>query len=67
MQTFLHVGCGPKRKNQTTKGFNQPHWLEKRLICIDQSSDCFKSFSVSWLKIVGAQRTDSETSGISDG
>jgi len=36
MQTFLHVGCGPKHKDQTTRGFNQPHWLEKRLD-IDES------------------------------
>lgn len=41
--------------------------LDQALICIDPSSDCFKSFSVSWLKSVGAQRTGSETSGISDG
>jgi len=31
MKTFLHVGCGPKFKNQTTRGFNQDNWLEKRL------------------------------------
>ncbi len=31
MQTFLHVGCGPKRKNQTTKGFNTADWTELRL------------------------------------
>lgn len=31
MQTFLHVGCGPKRKAQTTKGFNMPEWHEIRL------------------------------------
>ena len=31
MKTFLHVGCGPKHKDQTTHGFNQAHWLEKRL------------------------------------
>jgi len=36
MPTFLHVGCGPKHKDQTTRGFNQPHWLEKRLY-IDES------------------------------
>lgn len=29
--TFLHVGCGPKHKDQTTSGFNQPHWREVRL------------------------------------
>ena len=31
MQTFLHVGCGPKRKAQTTKGFNTQEWTEIRL------------------------------------
>jgi ubiquinone/menaquinone biosynthesis C-methylase UbiE len=31
MKSFLHVGCGPKRKNQTTKGFNTPDWTEIRL------------------------------------
>ena len=31
MQHFLHVGCGPKHKNQTTKGFNTAGWVEKRL------------------------------------
>lgn len=31
MKTFLHVGCGPKHKNQTTRGFDSLEWLEKRL------------------------------------
>ena len=31
MPNFLHVGCGPKRKNQTTHGFNTPEWAEIRL------------------------------------
>lgn len=31
MAAFLHVGCGPKRKAQTTKGFDTPHWEEVRL------------------------------------
>ena len=30
MQTFLHIGCGPKRKNKTTRGFNTPLWNELR-------------------------------------
>jgi predicted SAM-dependent methyltransferase len=29
--TLLHVGCGPKRKDRTTAGFNQPQWRELRL------------------------------------
>lgn len=31
MPTLLHVGCGPKRKDRTTPGFNQPQWEELRL------------------------------------
>lgn len=36
MKTFLHVGCGPKRKDKTTSGFNTPEWTELRLD-IDES------------------------------
>lgn len=31
MPTFLHIGCGAKRKDQTTRGFNTPAWSELRL------------------------------------
>lgn len=31
MPTFLHVGCGPKRKDRTTRGFASPEWTELRL------------------------------------
>jgi SAM-dependent methyltransferase len=31
MPRFLHVGCGPKRKNNTTPGCNRPEWEEIRL------------------------------------
>lgn len=31
MPTFLHVGSGAKRKNQTTPGFNRAEWSEIRL------------------------------------
>jgi predicted SAM-dependent methyltransferase len=31
MATFLHVGCGHKRKHATTKGFDTPAWTEIRL------------------------------------
>lgn len=31
MPTFLHVGCGQKRKDRTTGGFNTPEWTELRL------------------------------------
>jgi hypothetical protein len=30
MPTFLHIGCGQKRKNQTTRGFGTPEWNELR-------------------------------------
>lgn len=36
MKTFLHVGCGPQRKQGTTKGFNTDDWKELRLD-IDES------------------------------
>lgn len=31
MKTFLHVGCGPKRKAQTTPAFARDDWSEIRL------------------------------------
>lgn len=31
MKTFLHVGCGNNRKDQTTASFAGPDWLELRL------------------------------------
>ena len=31
MKTFLHVGCGPKRNEQTTRGFKASVWTELRL------------------------------------
>lgn len=31
MKKLLHVGCGSKRKDKTTKGFNTPDWQEIRL------------------------------------
>ena len=36
MKTFLHVGCGPKSKNSTTKGFASEQWQELRFD-IDES------------------------------
>lgn len=31
MKKFLHVGCGMKKKDQTTAGFNTEEWEEIRL------------------------------------
>jgi predicted SAM-dependent methyltransferase len=36
MKKFLHVGCGMKHKDQTTRGFNSPAWEELRFD-IDES------------------------------
>ncbi|NWL23746.1 class I SAM-dependent methyltransferase [Pseudomonas umsongensis] len=36
MKTFLHVGCGPKSKNSTTRGFASEQWQELRFD-IDES------------------------------
>ena len=36
MPTFLHIGCGPKHKDQTTRGFNTDAWSELRFD-IDES------------------------------
>src|SRR5690606_4868706 len=36
MKTLLHVGCGPQRKNSTTRGFDTDAWQERRLD-IDES------------------------------
>lgn len=30
MKSFLHVGCGPKHKDRTTKAFNSEDWREIR-------------------------------------
>lgn len=38
MKTFLHVGCGSKRKDRTTQGFNTDAWHEVRLD-IDESAN----------------------------
>jgi ubiquinone/menaquinone biosynthesis C-methylase UbiE len=37
MKSFLHIGCGIKRKNQTTTGFNTNEWQEIRFD-IDESN-----------------------------
>jgi len=31
MLHLLHIGCGPKRKDNTTAAFNTPDWHEIRL------------------------------------
>jgi len=36
LKQFLHVGCGPKRKDRTTLGFNTDEWAEIRFD-IDES------------------------------
>lgn len=45
-QTFLHIGCGPKHKDRTTRGFNSDDWIELRFD-IDQNSKQKDSHFVS--------------------
>jgi hypothetical protein len=30
MRKFLHIGCGPKHKDLTTRGFNTSEWEERK-------------------------------------
>ncbi len=38
MKTFLHVGCGPKRKDRTTRGFDTAEWNELRFDIDEKAS-----------------------------
>lgn len=57
MQKFLHVGCGTKRKAQTTKGFNTPEWQEIRFD-IDQSVQPDVLGSMTDMKAVADESID---------
>ena len=37
MRKFLHVGCGPAKKGDTTRGFNTDVWQE---VCFDIDPAC---------------------------
>lgn len=49
---FLHVGCGSKRKEQTTRGFASPEWQEIRLD-IDTSANPDIVASITDMRLVG--------------
>jgi hypothetical protein len=55
MPKLLHVGCGSKRKAQTTKGFNTPEWEEIRLD-IDESLQPDIIGSMTDLRAIGGCR-----------
>jgi ubiquinone/menaquinone biosynthesis C-methylase UbiE len=57
MPKFLHVGCGSKRKAQTTKGFNTPEWEEIRLD-IDRAVQPDIIGSMTDMKAIAAQSVD---------
>jgi predicted SAM-dependent methyltransferase len=57
MKSFLHVGCGPKRKDRTTRGFNTPDWTEIRLD-IDASVQPDFIGTMTDLSTVGSESVD---------
>jgi predicted SAM-dependent methyltransferase len=57
MQYFLHVGCGPKRKNRTTAGFNNPDWTEIRFD-IDESVSPDLVGTMTDMSSVGTESVD---------
>lgn len=57
MPKLLHVGCGSKRKAQTTKGFNTPEWEEIRLD-IDESLQPDIIGSMTDLRAIADQSVD---------
>ena len=57
MYTFLHVGCGSKRKDGTTRGFAQPQWRELRLD-IDRAAQPDVVASMTDMREVGDASVD---------
>ncbi|MFZ2124787.1 class I SAM-dependent methyltransferase [Rhodoferax sp.] len=57
MKTFLHIGCGPKRKGQTTRGFDTPDWNEIRLD-IDESVEPDVTGTMTDLSAVASASVD---------
>lgn len=54
---FLHVGCGPKRQHQTTRGFSSEDWQEIRLD-IDPSASPDVVGSMTEMKMVATGSVD---------
>jgi predicted SAM-dependent methyltransferase len=57
MKQFLHVGCGPKRKDRTTRGFNTSEWHEIRLD-IDPSAQPDVIGTMTDMTAVGSESVD---------
>ena len=57
MKTFLHVGCGSKRKEKTTLGFNTPGWHEVRFD-IDPSAEPDVIGSMTDMSAVNSESVD---------
>ena len=57
MSTFLHVGCGPKHKDQTTRAFNSSEWIELRLD-IDPSMQPDITGTMTDMSAVAAESVD---------
>lgn len=57
MRTFLHIGCGPKRKNQTTRGFSTEAWAELRFD-IDESVNPDLVGTMTNMSNVGSESVD---------
>ena len=57
MKQFLHVGCGPKRKDRTTRGFNTSEWQEIRLD-IDPSAQPDVIGTMTDMTAVGSESVD---------
>lgn len=62
MQTLLHVGCGSKRKDKTTREFRNSDWNEVRLD-IDQQADPDIVGSMLDMHAVGDNSVDAVFSG----
>lgn len=57
MKSILHIGCGPKRKVHTTRGFNTTQWSEIRLD-IDPSVDPDVTGTMTDMSAVASESVD---------
>jgi predicted SAM-dependent methyltransferase len=57
MKTFLHVGCGPGKKTNTTPAFQGPEWQELRLD-IDEAVQPDILGSMTDMRAVGSESVD---------
>ena len=62
MKTFLHVGCGTKRKDRTTKALSSPDWKELRFD-IDESVNPDLVGTMTDMSTVSSESVDLGSSG----